>query len=1299
MKLRQITLIQIVAVTGMAALLVFLFANTLALNPVRHHNVMTDLGDIERLDAELDTEVLRLRYQLQDSYETTDETLRRIRAMKERLETGDDAIARDGNPEVARWMSGLSTALARKEELIKQFKSRNLQARNALRAFPAALDSALELITEPEPRRQLLMLQRAILQRYLGGETDYAAMEQALSRLTALAPELARPAKQGVERMTGLTAEILRHEREIDRLLSALTSADGSHPARELSRAYNRDFERSLQEANMFRVFLFMLALLLLSYAGYSFLRLRENTAQLTKALAELENQKFALDQHAIVSASDVKGNIIYANDRFCQISKYSREELLGQNHRIVKSDQHPPEFFQEMWRTITSGKVWHGETRNRAKDGSLYWVNSTIVPFMNGKGRPYQYISIRTDITARKEMEEHIENANRFLQSLTDALGEGIYALDAEGRCTFLNREAERLLGWRKEELLGKPIHDIIHHQDAGGEHIGQDDCPTHKAIVQGETFRSDDDTFTRKDGSTFSISIVAVPLLDAGKVVGSVAGFQDISEAKRTQEALAESEKKYRSVVESLSEVVFQTDWQGLWTYLNPAWSEITGFPVAESLDTNMLNHIHPDDRQLNFEQFMPLIERRKDFCRYEVRFTTKDGGFRWLEIFATLLLDENDQIVGTTGVLNDVTERRLAEDRLRDQLQFTQQLIEATPYPIYFQDTEGRYLGFNRAFESFWGIERREWIGKTVFELQPRELAEMHHEKDMQLLRETGTQSYEAPVQGADRQVHDTIYRKASFTRADDSVAGLIGIVSDITDLKRASEEQQRAKEAAEAANRAKSDFLANMSHEIRTPMNGIIGMTELALDTELDPQQRDYLGMVKSSAESLLTIVNDILDFSKIEAGKLEIENIPFALRRTLDETIKTLALRAEERGLRLYREIAPEVPDDLSGDPGRLRQILLNLIGNAIKFTEEGEIVVGGELETAALDGLCLHFWVRDTGIGIATDKLESIFDAFSQADGSISRKYGGTGLGLSITSRLVRMMQGRIWVESEHGGGSTFHFTARFGIAAAPSQESAASSLVPEIRACHDILLVEDNAINQILASTLLEKAGHHVTLARNGLEALAALDVAGFDLVLMDMQMPEMDGIEATTRIREKERKHGGHLPIIAMTANAMQGDRERCLAAGMDGYVSKPIQSEKLFATIESVLRQAPSNAHAAEDDAPPEGGFDYTRALEQSDPDVLDIIGAMFLAEMPQYLGKIETAMEHGTAEELQRAAHTLKGLLGNFGAKPAADAAARIEKAVKEGKTAHLAGDFAALRAEMDQLGAALTALLG
>ncbi len=400
--------------------------------------------------------------------------------------------------------------------------------------------------------------------------------------------------------------------------------------------------------------------------------------------------------------------------------------------------------------------------------------------------------------------------------------------------------------------------------------------------------------------------------------------------------------------------------------------------------------------------------------------------------------------------------------------------------------------------------------------------------------------------------------------------DRTAELLGVNRDLTE----------ARDRAEAASRAKSEFLANMSHELRTPMNGVLGMTELVLLTPLSPDQRESVTTAYNSAASLLDLLNDILDFSKIEAGKLELDASPFELRPLLDSTLAVVRLTAERKGLQLALDVDPQVPAGLVGDAGRLRQVLVNLLGNAVKFTEHGEVRVSVDAVRRAGDRVELRLGVRDTGIGIAADKQDRIFGAFIQADGSTTRKFGGTGLGLAISNRLVALMGGRIAVESTPGTGSLFHFTIELGVhAGALHDEEAPAASAPRAAAATarsglHVLLAEDNAVNQRVAQRFLERLGHQVTVANDGREAVDHWRQRPFDLVLMDIQMPEMDGFEAVAVIRAAEKDRGMRTPVIALTAHAMSGDRERCLAAGMDGYLTKPVKLAQLVAAIDGVL-----------------------------------------------------------------------------------------------------------------------------
>jgi PAS domain S-box-containing protein len=502
------------------------------------------------------------------------------------------------------------------------------------------------------------------------------------------------------------------------------------------------------------------------------------------------------------------------------------------------------------------------------------------------------------------------------------------------------------------------------------------------------------------------------------------------------------------------------------------------------------------------------------------------------------------------------------RRSEERFRA-------LVENSSDGVFLVNRDGAISYASPSTIRILGYNPNHWQGVPIVDLvHPDDHAEMD------LCWRMAEQHPGKPILGVARLRHaDGRWRyieMMAMNRFDDRVvAALVLNYRDITYRKQVENELHAAKEAAEAANRAKSEFLANMSHEIRTPMNGILGMTQLALEAASREEQNEYLGLVKSSGEALLVLINDILDLSKIEAGRLELEQIPFNLRALVDSTVKSMEWRSAEKELALTAQVKDTVPAQVVGDPTRLRQVLVNLLGNAIKFTDEGRVSLHVDMEADAGGDVALHFAVEDTGIGIPADKQQLIFEAFTQADGSTSRKYGGSGLGLAICARVVEMMDGHVWVDSAPGRGSTFHFTSVFGRGAEPIVESPAASAAPAVRALN-VLLAEDNPVNRLLATKLLERDGHRVTTANDGCEALEKLAADHFDVVLMDVQMPELNGFEATAAIREQERGTGRHQFIVAITAHALKGDRERCLQAGMDSYVSKPVGRAELAAVL---------------------------------------------------------------------------------------------------------------------------------
>lgn len=950
----------------------------------------------------------------------------------------------------------------------------------------------------------------------------------------------------------------------------------------------------------------------------------------------------------------------------------------------------------------------------------------------------------------------------------------------------------------------------------------------------------------------------------------------LESYSQRDKAEKALKAREAAYQSLVESLPLNVFHKDERGRFVSANQRFCETLGKPLEEILgrtDMDFFPEHQCQKYRRDDEHVLTTGETLEDVEAYY----RPTGEKLFVQVLKAPVRDADGRIVGVQGMFWDVTARITADEAVRRSDARFRKLVQSSLIGVFVARLDGSIVEANNAFLSIVGYSREEFDqGRVRWDaLTPAE-HRANDEKAISLLKATGT-----CLPWEKEYLHKLGHRVpilVGVTMLEGSETECICFVVDITQQKQTEQELKAAKEAADAASQAKSQFLANMSHEVRTPMNAIIGLTELVLNSPLTQRQTDYLKMVLQSAESLLSIINDVLDFSKVESGKIELEAMPLRLRECVGDALKALALRAHAKGLELALDIHSDVPDWVLGDAGRLRQVITNLVGNAIKFTPAGEVVVSvdvmrtpdqgseagdegavesvPEYESMRVRGSGdsatsltpdsgpnghaeLLFCISDTGIGIAPDKIGKVFEAFEQADSSTTRQYGGTGLGLAIVKRLVELMHGQVWIESEIGKGSRFYFSVRLPLCVEPPLEdetprrtairgtrclvvddnatnrrildeilrswemlpscagSAAEALealrrgaaagqpfelvltdinmpgmdgfalIEQLRAEPEIsrttviiltsgdrqndaasaerlgvaqrllkpvkqselfdaiaaalgmvaaepeapaeveaplavcplkiLLAEDSLVNQRLAVGLLERHGHDVAVANNGQEALDALQKERFDLVLMDVQMPELDGLEATRRIRVRERNADGrHTPIIAMTAHALKGDRERCLAAGMDEYVSKPIRERQLLAAMRAVLGEKvlPVNVPgmAAHPQASTDRVIDWNAALETCGGDralLRDIVEA-FLEEQPRRLAEIRRGIDQRDFELLNRAAHTVKGSMRYFGAKGVYDQALALEQMGASQSLEGADGELRIMEQELEKL---------
>jgi PAS domain S-box-containing protein len=1093
-----------------------------------------------------------------------------------------------------------------------------------------------------------------------------------------------------------------------------------------------------------------------------------------------------------------LQASLIDGNSEFAKLHRHtSIDTLIGSSLSKLFFQEECTEDLLSLWKD-SNYQIASQEIRED-EDGHIRYVENAIIGDIKGDILRSFWIMQR-DVTDRMRVQEQLAESEARSRHMYENSPVMMHSIDPQGIIRNVNKKWTEETGYTREEAIGKKISFIMTPDSA--KKAFSNVLP---AFWRDGSAKAIPYQYIRKDGTLMDVLLDSVVMDDSswGKI--SLSTIRNITEHKRAEDETRRTKALLDSIIQNLPTAVFLKDAEHLKFVLwNKASEHLYGYSKAEVLSKSS-NDIFPPEQADSFNaQDMDTLRRRSlmDFAEESVQ--TKHAGLRLMHTKKLPICDSDGTPRYLLAISEDITERKQSEGDLiaareeaAAEANKLRTMIQGMDAGIVVADTDDIITEVNTWFLEKVGKKREEVVGKNIFDCHQNPASA---ERLRTLVDNYRHGSLRTGMSENRELAGMKVALRVQPIFSGNDYMGVILNVTDVSDL-------VEAKLAAESASKAKSDFLATMSHEIRTPMHGIIGMTELLMQTQLSGEQSEYLEIIKTSGDSLLRLINDILDFSKIEAGKFELEHIVFGLRAMLGETMESLAVQAHQKGLELAFRVSPEVPDVLRGDPVRLRQIIVNLVGNAIKFTSAGEVFVNVRAElTATPNKTIVHFMVSDTGIGIPADKQQEIFSSFTQVDTGMSRRYGGTGLGLAIGSRLAAMMHGKLWVESEIGKGSTFHFMAKFevqenstdrfqetdtrfnlmglpvlvvddnatnlrilkeiligfgmnptcvnnpsaaliavkeaqktespflltildanmpemdgfelsktivettgsrgpvimmltssrnrgdserckecgistylkkpikqaelfeaiqttlGIAHKPdeSNQPVAECIVGGRKHLVRILLVEDNPVNQTLALRLLEKRGCTVSIASNGKEALKFLEGESFDLILMDIEMPEMNGFETTKAIRNAEESSGGHIPVIAMTAHAMAGDRERCLDAGMDGYVSKPVDSEELFSTIDKFTRDLAQGDH-----------IDKVRLMEQvgGDKDLLRQLIDLFEEESPKLLSKMREAIERQDPEMLQLAAHTMKGMIGNFAADRAVEEALNLENSIK------------------------------
>lgn len=1113
----------------------------------------------------------------------------------------------------------------------------------------------------------------------------------------------------------------------------------------------------------------------------------------------------FESSPEAIVTL-DRAGNVVDANEAFLRLFGYALEEIRGRQLDDMILPANEIEKGKELSQRVLKNETIEVESIRKRKDGSRFHVSVLGTPVMDGKKR-IGIFGIYRDITNQKRSEEALKESEARYRAFVESAHDIIYSADLGGRFVYANPNALQATGYTESEIIGTKYLDLIpEYYRLKAELFYKNQVISDLASTYFEF------PAVRKDGQEIWLGQIVQIIKQNGRTVGIQAIARDITERKRIQDELKENEQKLQTVIDTVNEGITLSDEVGHFEIFNATMEKLTGYTFAEANAGDFSKLLYPDPaaRQVALDGLKELLEKG-EIHDAETAITTKSGEERTF-LVTTRLVHAN----GSRKFLSayrDITDRKRAEDQLQlSELRF-REMFDDAPIGYHELDLDGRITRVNRTELTVLGYTAEEMVDRHVWDFVEEKEVSRKAVLDKLSGKIPPGKNLERTYHRKDGSRIPVLIEDRLLRNKEGAIAGIRTTAQDITQRKRMEDELHLAKEAAEAAAKAKSEFLAVMSHEIRTPMNGVIGMADLLAQTELTPEQTDFVETIRVSGETLLTVINDILDFSKIESGKIELEEVQFEPRSCIEEVYDLLAPKASQKNLDLLYWIDPEVPSGILGDKYRLRQILFNLVGNAIKFTERGEVFISVALKGRVGKNFELEFSVKDTGIGIPKDKVDRLFRAFTQIDSSTTRRYGGTGLGLAISMRLVELMRGKIWAESVEGRGSTFHFTihstvpaattavpevymrgkelsisgkrillvddnstnlrilkelcqhwdliprassspaevlewirqgdpfdlaildmqmpgmdgiqlaqeirryrlakslplillssigsvikevkqkdlffaevakpikqsqlynvmneALVGAKAGPHKQEIARERVAKSESQLRILVAEDNEINQKLLTRILLELGHTAQVVRNGLEALHTLERNSFDLIFMDVHMPEMDGLEATRKILGLYQQ-GDRPKIMALTADAMSEDRQKCLDAGMDDYLSKPVRLEDVQSALERWVppRKRPADVSPAETT---EEFIEFENKVLQRlrefgiTGDPAFVVGLLndFVRTADHLILEALKAFEEGDGTRLDYAAHTLKGSFTTFNLGELVEVARSIE----------------------------------